>query len=263
MKKIIITVYFFIGIIQVTQAQDKNLYQRHWLVQKGDTLPYRILFPLDYNPSKSYPMVLFLHGRGESGIDNEKQLTHGYKMFLVDSIRNNYPAIIVFPQCSTTDYWSNVQMIFENSKTDKKTFYFIPDGTPSLHMQMTIGLVHNLLGRYNINKDQVYAMGLSMGGMGTFEIVRRMPGVFAAAVPICGGADPSTAKELKRVNWWIFHGGKDDVVLPIYSTQMVDALKKQKASVKFTLFPNANHNSWDSTFAQPGLMKWLFEQKKN
>jgi predicted peptidase len=241
MRKIVFHVFLLICIIQVAKAQDKSLYQRHWLVQKGDTLPYRILFPVNYDPSKSYPMVLFLHG----------------------SIRNHYPAIIVFPQCSTTDYWSNVQMIFENSKTDKKTFYFIPDGTPSLHMQMTIGLVHNLLGRYYINKDQVYVMGLSMGGMGTFEIVRRMPGVFAAAIPICGGADPSTAKELKRVSWWIFHGGKDDVVLPIYSTQMVDALKKQKASVKFTLFPNANHNSWDSTFAQPGLMKWLFEQKKN
>eukprot|EP00611_Tribonema_gayanum_P009307 TRINITY_DN19098_c0_g1_i1.p1 TRINITY_DN19098_c0_g1~~TRINITY_DN19098_c0_g1_i1.p1 ORF type:complete len:183 (+),score=4.48 TRINITY_DN19098_c0_g1_i1:52-549(+) len=129
-------------------------------------------------------------------------------------------------------------------------------------MKMLQGLVGNLLERYPVKMDQVYVMGLSMGGMGTFELVRRMPGLFAAAIPICGGAHPATAAQLVKTKWWIFHGGKDDVVLPVYSEHMFAALQKAKANVQFKLFPNANHNSWDPTFAEPGLLKWLFGQKK-
>ena len=101
-----------------------------------------------------------------------------------------------------------------------------------------------------------------MGGMGTFEIVRRNPNLFAAAIPICGGANPATASKLKKTDWWVFHGAKDDVVPPHLSEDMVNALKKEKASVKFTVYPEANHNSWDSAFAEPDFLSWLFAQKK-
>ena len=101
-----------------------------------------------------------------------------------------------------------------------------------------------------------------MGGMGTFEIVRRNPKLFAAAFPICGGGEPTTASVMKKTKWWVFHGGKDDVVPPGLSEKMVDALKAAKASVKFTLYPDANHNSWDPAFAEPELLPWLFKQKK-
>lgn len=106
-------------------------------------------------------------------------------------------------------------------------------------------------------------MGLSMGGMGTFEIISRKPDMFAAAVPICGGARPETAKNFaSKVNLWVFHGAKDDVVPPQKSEVMVEAIKKANGNVKFTLYPNANHNSWDSTFAEPELLKWLFSNTK-
>jgi predicted peptidase len=103
---------------------------------------------------------------------------------------------------------------------------------------------------------------LSMGGMGTFEIVRRNPKLFAAAMPICGGANPSTAKQLRKTNWWIFHGAKDDVVNPEFSIQMATALQQQSANIKFTLYPDANHNSWDAAFAEPTFLNWLFSNKK-
>jgi predicted peptidase len=115
---------------------------------------------------------------------------------------------------------------------------------------------------FSVNKKQMYVMGLSMGGMGTIEIVRRNPKMFAAAIPICGGANAYTAKKINKTNWWIFHGAKDDVVNPAFSIQMATALKKEKANVKFTLYPNANHNSWDSAFAEPDLIPWLFSNKK-
>lgn len=246
-----------------TNAQDLGSFEKHWLAQSGDTLPYRILLPKEYDPAKKYPLVLFLHGRGESGNDNEKQLVHGARLFLQDSVRTRYPAIVIFPQCPASSYWSNVIATMEGSKTSKRTFRFIETGEPSLAMRFVTTLTNLIIKNYPVDKARIYVMGLSMGGMGTFEIVRRMPGTFAAAVPICGGASPATAALLTKVKWWIFHGAKDDVVPPSFSEMMVAALRKAKASVKFTLYPQVNHNSWDPAFAEPGLLPWLFAQRKN
>jgi predicted peptidase len=219
-------------------------------------MPYRLLLPEKYDAAKTYPVIFFLHGAGERGSDNEKQLAHGADLFLKADIRKSFPAIIVFPQCSATGYWSNVLRTFDADQ--KISFHFLPAGEPTADMRVLQTLVKHILQAFPVKKDQVYIMGLSMGGMGTYELVRRNPGVFAAAISICGGADPATAKELKNTSWWIFHGGKDDIVLPSFSEKMVAALKKEKASVRFTLYPEANHNSWDAAFAEPGLLPWLF-----
>lgn len=258
----ILFVWMLVSIGFLGHAQDKNLYEKHWFIQNGDTMPYRLLLPENYDASKQYPLVVFLHGRGESGSDNQKQLAHGSALFLRDSIRKNYPAIVVFPQCSNESYWSNVQATNTGERNSKRTFFFVPDGPASSAMTMMMSLTDHILLQYPVAKEQVYVMGLSMGGMGTFELVRRKPGVFAAAIPICGGANPATAKQLRKTKWWVFHGGKDDVVLPAFSENMVAALKKAKAPVQFTLYPNANHNSWDPAFAEPNLLRWLFAQKK-
>jgi len=242
------------------RAQPLNEYQRSWFIQSGDTLPYRILFPENYDASKEYPLIVFLHGRGESGRDNQKQLQHGAGLFLTDSVRRNHPAIVVFPQCAADDYWSNVHTI--SDEKGKRDFYFVKEGPPSRSMELLLGFLENLFVRYKIKASQVYAMGLSMGGMGVFELVRRRPALFAAAIPICGGANPATAAALRHVKWWVFHGAQDDVVDPVFSETMVKALLQQKATVRFTLYPEAKHNSWDAAFAEAGLLDWLFAQHK-
>ncbi len=262
MVKKFLILAFLINIANLAFSQDLDLFTKHWFIQNGDTMPYRLLLPENYDANKKYPVIFFLHGRGESGSDNKKQLSHGARLFLRDSIRKTYPAIIVFPQCASQSYWSNVQAVTNGEQNSRRTFYFVADGPASGAMNMLLSLTDHILLQYPIEKKQVYAMGLSMGGMGTFELVRRKPGTFAAAIPICGGAHPATAKKIKKTNWWVFHGGKDDVVLPTYSEQMVAALKTTKAKVKFTLYPNANHNSWDAAFAEPALLPWLFAQKK-
>ena len=108
----------------------------------------------------------------------------------------------------------------------------------------------------------MYIGGLSMGGMGTYEFVRRNRGVFAAAFAICGGARPETAKEMKEVSWWLFHGAKDNVVPPEFTEQMAKALKSAGAKVKYTVYPDAGHNSWDAAFAEPEFLPWLFAHNK-
>lgn len=246
-------------VLKVT-SQDLTLYQKRWLVQDTDTLPYRVLLPQHYDSTKRYPILFFLHGGGERGRDNEKQLTHGGRLFLKEDVRRDFPAIVIFPQCPLTSYWSNVVRLHDTS--GKRRFRFQEEGEPTRAMTLLQQLVAYALEEYPVQKDAIYVGGLSMGAMGTFELVRRNPGVIQRAFAICGGAHPATAKKLKKTDWWIFHGLKDDVVDPQFSQAMADALKKQRADVHITLYPNANHNSWDSAFAEPELLPWLFSSRK-
>ena len=261
MKKIIAFFILLSVSTSAVQAQDFSQYQKKWLVQGGDTLPYRILLPKDYDSSQKYPVIFFLHGAGERGSDNEQQLVHGARLFLKNDVRETYKAIVVFPQCARESYWSNVLRMHDDGRKNR-SFYFLEDGPPTRYMEMLEELVNYVLNNYRVQKKQVYVGGLSMGGMGTFELVRRMPKTFAAAFPICGGANPATAKQLKKVSWWVFHGGKDDVVSPYHSQNMVTAMKAAGINVKLTIYPNDNHNSWDSALAEPDLLAWLFAQHK-
>src|SRR3981081_4100611 len=92
----------------LSKAQNLSSFDRGSFISKGDTLPYRILFPQNFDPTKKYALILVLHGAGKRGNDNEAQLKIGPKLFLKDSIRAKYPAIVVFPQCPTSSYWSNM-----------------------------------------------------------------------------------------------------------------------------------------------------------
>src|SRR5580765_3741481 len=105
MKKLIILCIVNLLAISLL-AQDKSIYLKRLFIRGNDTLRYRIMLPENYKPKKKYPVVLFLHGSGERGNDNEAQLTHGWK-FLADSIeRKNYPAFVIFPQCPANDSWA-------------------------------------------------------------------------------------------------------------------------------------------------------------
>ncbi|MFN2458154.1 MAG: prolyl oligopeptidase family serine peptidase [Chitinophagaceae bacterium] len=255
--------FLFIFLLMIAKSfygQELTLYEKHLYVNGSDTMPYRLLLPDNYNSSKKYSLILFLHGAGERGNDNEKQLVHGAKLFLREEVRKSYPAIVVFPQCGEDSYWSNVKINRNVSASHK--FIFQERGEPTIAMVLVQQLLEKIIADYSVQKDQIYVGGLSMGGMGTFEIVRRNPRLFAAAFPICGGAHPATARKLKNTGWWVFHGAKDDVVPPVYSQVMVDALKKKKASVRYTFYPDANHNSWDPAFAEKDLLPWLFAQKR-
>jgi len=238
--------------------------KKEWVSQKGDTLRYRLLLPENYDSTKMYPFVLFLHGAGERGNDNVKQLVHGSKLFLMPDVRKNYPAIVVIPQCDSLSFWSNVQFKV-NDTTKKWTFEFQENGEPTKAMSLLLEWLPALEKQFPSLPQQRYVMGLSMGGMGTFEIVRRKPGYFAAAIPICGGAHPKTAAAMKKTDFWIFHGQKDDVVPWQFSEIMVNAFTElyDRPEVEFTLYPDANHNSWDKAFAEPELLKWLFGKKTN
>lgn len=242
-------------------AESSASYERRNFIAKEGRLSYRILFPQNFNRTQRYPLILVLHGAGERGNDNELQLTHGSKLFLQQDIRKNFPAIVVFPQCPQDSYWSNVKI--STGAKDRRTLTFPAGGEPTKAMKLLLGLIDDLLDESYVDKNRLYIGGLSMGGMGTFELLDRRPTLFAAAFPICGGGHPATVnKYAKQVNLWVFHGAKDDVVPPSYSQVMVDALKKAGADIRFTVYPDVMHESWVQAFAEPELLPWLFSHTR-
>ncbi|MFB6318820.1 prolyl oligopeptidase family serine peptidase [Saccharicrinis sp. FJH54] len=249
--------------VSVSALEPENTFQERQFIKNGDTLLYRILYPRQFDKHQQYPLVFFLHGAGERGNDNQSQLVHGSKLFLDSANREKYPAIVVFPQCPKDSYWSNV--IKKREENGKRTFNFTdPDTTnPTLSMQLAIDLLSALKAEKFVDPSRIYVGGLSMGGMGTFEIVARNPNTFAAAFPICGGGYPGAASNYaKNTAFWIFHGKKDDIVPYEKSQKMFDAIRKNGGDAKFTLYPNANHNSWDSAFAEPELLNWIFSHRR-
>ena len=255
-----IALALFIALIgQLTFSQDFTAYKKELFIQKQDTLPYRILLPKNFKSDNTYPLILFLHGSGERGSDNELQLKHGASFFMSDSITTKYPAIVVFPQCMAGMSWHNAE---SSSTGDDKTWNFPNRHKPNKHLQLVEDLLDHLNKLYKIDKDKMYVGGLSMGGMGTFELVSRNPRLFAAAFPICGGANTNVARRLRRTSWWIFHGSDDQVVAPEYSIQIYEALERKNADARISIYEGVGHDSWTDAFAEPGLMRWLFSKSK-
>lgn len=245
--------------LPVLLSAQQQLYKEASFVKGKDTLNYRIMWPENFSESNTYPIVLFLHGSGERGNDNHSQLIHGSTLFTSAENRSKFPAIVIFPQCPKDDYWSNVDV--DRSGSNLK-LEFHPEKEPTTALSLVMGLLSDLISTSYVDKDRVYVAGLSMGGMGTFEILSRMPATFAAAIPICGGGSDDGVEKFAQVPMWIFHGAKDDVVDPKYSLDMVEAILEAGGHPNFTLYENASHNSWDSAFAEPEFLPWLFSKKR-
>lgn len=242
----------------ISLSQDLSQYlKKEFTSPDGGKLLYRILFPDGYDKEKEYPLILVLHGAGERGNDNEKQLTHGSKLFLQSDVRKEFPAIVVFPQCPTESYWSSVTIDRTRTPILLSFDYTKPITEP---LRLSMALLEQLVREEGVNDKCIYITGLSMGGMGTFEAVYRYPNTFAAALPICGGGDTVRYKKV-MTPFWVFHGAADAVVEVGYSRSMVAKLKEEKVKVSYTEYPGVNHNSWDSAFAEPDFLKWMFAKR--
>ncbi|WP_424493336.1 prolyl oligopeptidase family serine peptidase [Salinimicrobium sp. GXAS 041] len=251
----------FLSFSASGRAQEREEFQKEQFIQENDTLNYRILFPKNFSEEKEYPLVLFLHGAGERGNDNESQLTHGSDLFLKNAIREDFPAVVIFPQAPKDDYWAKVDV---NRDVKPFEFDFMNEEEPTKALHLAMALLNSVATENYINKNRIYVGGLSMGGMGTYEILSRMPETFAAAFAICGGADPAIVKKYpKGFNIWIFHGERDDIVPPEWSKTMARVINSEGGNAKLSLYPNDNHNSWDSAFEEPYLLPWLFSHQKN
>jgi predicted peptidase len=199
-------------------------------------LNYLLFLPEQYEKGgKAWPMILFLHGAGERGNDLSLVKKHGPPKIL--ETRKDLPFIVVSPQAAGRGFGWNVDAL--------------------------AALVDDVASNYRVDKDRIYLTGLSMGGYGTWALATAHPKKFAAIVPICGGGNPSDAKRIKDIPVWVFHGAKDKTVPLAQSEAMVKALEAAGAKeVKFTVYPEAGHDSWTQTYDNPELYKWLLQHSR-
>ncbi|MDC1325496.1 MAG: carboxylesterase family protein [Flavobacteriales bacterium] len=216
----------------------------------GETLQYRQLIS-DYDSASKYPLVVFLHGSGERGDDNESQLRWGVENFASNKNMKMHPAIVIAPQCPKNMSWGNY------SSTDMS---LLP--SPSEPMKLLIELIKESIQKLPVDTSRIYITGLSMGGFGTFDAISRYPDLFAAAVPVCGGGDIKKADAIAHIPIWIFHGALDSTVSPTLSHTMLGALTDAGASPGYTQYPKTGHFSWIAAYDDEMMMDWLFSQKK-
>jgi len=255
MRQIIYVLIFFLA--NNLNSQNLELFENKIFVFENDTLNYRILKPLNYDETKQYPVHLFLHGAGERGNDNVSQLIHGGKLFLEKENREKYKSWVIFPQCSMDDRWPSIISDNWNKTFENKTT------TPNKSLGLVIKLMDKFVEKKQVDKQRIYISGLSMGGMGTFEMLYRRPDMFAAATPICGNGISQLAKSYAaKVPIWIFHGSDDEVVSPKHSLKMAKAIIDSGGSPKMTLYENVNHGSWNNAFSEKDFLKWIHSKSK-
>jgi len=396
---------------RAADATIKDFEAREQKDEYGNVLQYRLFKPAGYDPAKKYPVILFLHGAGERGGDNTKQVRDALH-FTKESVQKDHPAFVIAPQCpgerlafqvwgsgkvfdqTYNDYeksastWKSYSIQLSKLPAGPKTRLYLinqperkppndaaggapasstfrnvrihesvkgekvnppapidfrkssldikqgkgkievsEDGAaitltadmklkipfeytvtkdtvlefefmsasrgsahavsldtddqldfrwvqvewggkthtmpkqPSIPMKLAMASLDQVRKEFSIDEKRIYITGLSMGGYGTWDAIARYPGLFAAAVPVCGGADELTAPQVKDLPIWCFHGGADTTVPTQRSRNMIEALKKAGGSPKYTEFPGVGHNSWDKAYSTAEMIQWLFEQK--
>jgi predicted peptidase len=202
---------------------------------------YLLFLPAGYgtDAAKRWPLILFLHGAGERGTNIWQVAKHGPPK--IDTTANNFPFIVVSPQCPEGKIWSN---------------------------DLLLALLDEIENQYAVDLHRVYLTGLSMGGFGTWSLGLSHPEKFAAIAPICGGGEFITPlladkTQLATLPVWAFHGAKDPVVPLEESERMVNLLKKSGVrEVKFTVYPEAQHDCWTQTYSNPELFDWFLQHSR-
>lgn len=203
-----------------------------------ERLPFLLRVPMDLKTGDKYPLLLFLHGVGERGNDNKKQLRHDPTKLAPAGVFEKNPMIVVAPQCPADQWWSGQTL------------------------ETVIKMVKDLQKELPVDPQRIYITGLSMGGFGTWSALALEPKLFAAAIPICGGGDPTSVDKFDKVPIWAFHGDADPTVKVEGTRSMIEALKKKGGEPKYTEYPGVQHDAWTRTYKDPELYEWLLAQKK-
>jgi predicted peptidase len=202
------------------------------------SLPYLQYLPKDYKEGKKFPLMLFLHGRGESNGPLSVVAKWGPPKIVADG--GDLPFILISPQCPTEDFWSS-----------------------DTQQEQLLKLLDQVKKDFAIDESRIILTGLSMGGYGSWELAARKPTMFAAVMPICGGGKPENADKLKDVNIWVYHGTDDTAVPYQKSVDMVEAIKKAGGkTIEFTTLEGVGHNSWSTAYGDKKVWKWFANQKR-
>jgi acyl-CoA thioesterase I len=264
-------------------------FQFRALASASGSLPYRLFVPENYSRQQKYPLILTLHGVGESGTDNVAHIQKNRvaEIWAEDSTQKKQMCFVVSPQCPTTDKWVNVPAW-------TNVFYSTETLPQSKSLAMALAIVDSLIKEFPIDTNRLYITGLSMGGFGTWDVLARHPGKFAAAIPLCGGSDTSKVSLIKNTPIWTFHGAVDGTVPPAATRSMVALMQSHGcpvikytaqynnyfanpsmtrtaltaaidsgATTLFCEYPDGDHGIWTNTYNEPLIARWLFKQLKH
>lgn len=219
------------------------------------SLPYQIYIPQGYDAAKEYPVILFLHGLGLNGNDNEKQLSGGESTVAKRAIQSYKDVIVIAPQCPAGARWVQIAEYTGFNKTDLKM---------TSYLKSAVDLLDSTCAELSADDNRIYLAGYSMGAMATWFLLAEYPDRWAAAVPAAGCGDPSTAYLFKDVPIWAFHGDADTVVpFETGSKAMIDALMAAGGKPVFTVCSGAGHGLTNFLESEKEIINWLFSQKKN
>jgi predicted peptidase len=221
---------------------------------QGHSMPYRLYLPAGFNPSATYPLIMALHGSGESGTDNSLPSTNGHFDTLFNAAQGNigaqYKSILLVPQ--TQWGWED----------------YGPQYPDYVGQTLAMGLLDQIISTYHVDARRLYLTGLSMGGFGTFDAIANHPDTFAAACPLSGGGDPADAEIIKNIPIWAFHGAADSTVPVAYTDEMFDAIEAAGGYMEYTRVEGVGHGGWEtfydgSTYKNSKgqtLYQWMFSQ---
>jgi predicted peptidase len=237
----------FLGLFGLAKAEDstKGFLKKTFENADGTKSPYVLFVPHNYDGKTEVPVILFLHGAGESKGGSKQPVEQGIGNHIKGKREKTFPAIVIFPQAEAL----KKQVVGRWGAGS-------PDAERALKM---LELVQK---EYKTDSKRIYLTGLSMGGFGTWSLAAAYPDKWAAIAPICGGGDPKKAEKFKDIPCWAFHGEKDGVVKAQLSRDMIEALRKAGGKPGYTEFAGVDHNSWDPTYKQDEFYEWLFAQKK-
>jgi predicted peptidase len=241
------------------KESERALFEEH----NFNGMPYRLLLPIDYDPAKTYPLILNLHGRAGIGDDNLSQLRSWSRVFTTDAWRKKYPCIMMAPQ--SWDSWSafnemnpklSEKEINELSPAWQERFNagrYSSDEVSTGSLTMAFLLVDQIARNYKADPKRIYVLGHSMGGYGSWNAIWTDPDRFAAAIPSAGGLLPwKDRSRFKDVPIWAFHGTEDPAVSFTYTQEIFDALKSAKGNMKFTALGGVKHNASSFGFVYEG-----------
>jgi len=216
-------------------------------------LPYRWISHGRDAENKPLPLVLFLHGAGERGSDNHRQLSHFIPELLEKAEGQGLAFHLLAPQCPENAQWVETDWSAPGHKMPNQ---------PSRALALVMAILETWRQRPDVDPARVVLAGISMGGYGVWDLAARRREWFSAAIPICGGGDPSHAETLSALPLWAFHGDRDEEV-PVHRTlEMIQAIRARGGDPRMTIFPGGGHDAWTPALRTPGLIPWMFEPTK-
>lgn len=258
MKKLfLILIFTFITVILALNAGALDVNEAFSFEEfsfEGEIMPYRLYVPQDYSEENEYPLVVFLHGAGERGKDNDIQLKNAVQTLFDRADGLMAQSIVIAPQCPEGEQWVDTPWADGNYSVDA-----VPE---SNELQTVVALVSSIKESYSVDSARVYAMGVSMGGFGTWDLMIRHNDIFAAAAPMCGGSDPSKASLLVDTPIYTFHGTADSTVPFEGTEEMVGAIEYEGGRlINFVVYDGDGHGIWEKAAAEADWVEWLFSQK--